>query len=899
MCGICGLGYFVRHEQDWPLIEEPFRINAEDRGGGPFGGKPSYTVEGAAGALARAGLIWGSGPGAVVTFAFRDTGPATMPNETSGFSRFNEAQIAQTLLALQSWSDLANITFNRVGGSGYSNDASILFSNYSSGAEGAAAFASLPGNTAASAANGDVWVNSSLWYNASPAYMNYGRHTLTHEIGHAIGLLHPGNYDASEGNPTYADADYREDTRQFSVMSYWSEANTGAAFQGNHPSAPLLDDIAAIQLIYGANMSTRTGDTIYGFNSNTDRDFYTATSSGDALIFAVWDAGGYDTLDFSGYSQNQLIDLRQGHFSNVGGLTGNVSIAHGAVIERAIGGSGNDVMYAAATPIAVAVADLVKTQGQVINTRGTAFSLDNGFGLQFDAEIISSTTIPHATVQATGSGTHEWYRFTAGEGETVTIDIDGTSGIDTVVRIYDAAGNPLAQNDDGPVDVGSSVRQDSFLSFTVPAGGVYYIVVGTYAGPGSGGYVAYDPVPVGASYRLNVSLSGADAPVSGYQGSRLDGGAGNDELYGGLGNDILVGGAGADYMEGGAGNDIYYVDNRNDVVVETAGGGVDTVYARVSFDARFTHVENLRVQGNAAVNLVGNDLDNILVGNDAANILKGGGGDDYMEGRGGDDTYYVDSRNDVVVEVAGGGIDTVFSTVSFDARFTHVENITLQGGANANVVGNDLDNIIIGNNAANILKGGGGADRMEGLGGDDTYYVDSRDDVVVEVAGGGVDTVFSTVSFDARFTHVENITLLGGANANVVGNALSNIIIGNSADSIIIGNGGADYLTGGGGSDIFKYNEVSDSSFADYDRIMDLGADDFIDLRNIDANANVAGNQVFERVDEFTGQAGQLTLTWLPGAGFTLLAADVDGDGVADMRIVLYGNHEAFENILL
>nr|WP_262422506.1 calcium-binding protein [Brevundimonas denitrificans] len=204
-----------------------------------------------------------------------------------------------------------------------------------------------------------------------------------------------------------------------------------------------------------------------------------------------------------------------------------------------------------------------------------------------------------------------------------------------------------------------------------------------------------------------------------------------------------------------------------------------------------------------------------------------------------------------------------------------------------------------GDAGANVLDGGAGADRMEGGAGDDIYHVESRNDVVIELAGGGVDTVLSSVSFDARFTHVENITLLGGANANVVGNALSNIIIGNSADSIIIGNGGADYLTGGGGSDIFKYNEVSDSSFADYDRIMDLGADDFIDLRNIDANANVAGNQVFERVGEFTGQAGQLTLTWLPGAGFTLLAADVDGDGVADMRIVLYGNHEAFENILL
>jgi serralysin len=105
-----------------------------------------------------------------------------------------------------------------------------------------------------------------------------------------------------------------------------------------------LDDIVAIQRLYGANMTTRTDDTVYGFNSNTEQDAFHLETAQDAPIFAVWDAGGIDTFDFSGFADDQVLDLREGMFSNVGRLTGNVAIAPGAVIENAIGGSGDDII---------------------------------------------------------------------------------------------------------------------------------------------------------------------------------------------------------------------------------------------------------------------------------------------------------------------------------------------------------------------------------------------------------------------------------------------------------------------------------------------------------------------------------------------------------------------------
>lgn len=125
-------------------------------------------------------------------------------------------------------------------------------------------------------------------------------------------------------------------------MSYQSEQASGADYGGNSLSTPQLYDIAAVQYLYGPNLTTRTGNTAYGFNSNSDRDFLTANTPTDKLIFCVWDAGGIDTFDFSGYTENQNIYLNELSFSDVGGLVANISIAADVVIENAIGGSGND-----------------------------------------------------------------------------------------------------------------------------------------------------------------------------------------------------------------------------------------------------------------------------------------------------------------------------------------------------------------------------------------------------------------------------------------------------------------------------------------------------------------------------------------------------------------------------
>ncbi len=166
------------------------------------------------------------------------------------------------------------------------------------------------------------------------------RHTLTHEIGHALGLSHPGDYD---GWPDDSKRIYGQDSKAHSVMSYFDAQSSGKLLP-DLPKGPMMDDISAIQHKYGANYQTRRENNTYGFNSNSGREEYSLRDYRDAAVFCVWDGAGNDTLDFSGYGNDQVINLNAGSFSDVGGYQGNVSIARGCLVENAIGSTGHDTL---------------------------------------------------------------------------------------------------------------------------------------------------------------------------------------------------------------------------------------------------------------------------------------------------------------------------------------------------------------------------------------------------------------------------------------------------------------------------------------------------------------------------------------------------------------------------
>jgi Ca2+-binding RTX toxin-like protein len=311
------------------------------------------------------------------------------------------------------------------------------------------------------------------------------------------------------------------------------------------------------------------------------------------------------------------------------------------------------------------------------------------------------------------------------------------------------------------------------------------------------------------------------------------------------------------------------------------------VFAQI-YDPRLAGIDLAGTAHNDS--FVGTDFNDVILGFSGRDLISGGAGNDHLFGDEGDDRLYGLAGNDLIV--GGDGRDLLRGSQGNDVLHGSTGNDTIEGGA-----GNDH---LAGQAGDDILNGGSGNDTMSGSVGNDTFVVDSLDDVVIEFAGKGIDTVRTLVDHYSLDPHVENLRLLGTDDLAAAGNSRDNIIIGNDGDNNILGGLGKDILTGGKGRDGFLFETLADSSTGlARDVIKDFSEDiDRIDLSLIDAVTSTVPDDAFVWIGgaAFSGVAGQLHVTKIDMAGTasdkTIVAGDVDGNKVADFQIELSGLHK-------
>lgn len=386
------------------------------------------------------------------------------------------------------------------------------------------------------------------------------------------------------------------------------------------------------------------------------------------------------------------------------------------------------------------------------------------------------------------------------------------------IRLLKVGGDTLLQADkdgrfgDSPWVTLLTLKGTDAFAFTM--GNVYAVTVDDNL---NFKLMMYDPIITQVATAEGGTIDGhggRDNLVGDVGADVLNGGAGDDILNGNAGDDVLDGGTGLDYMIGGTGNDVFVVDDAGDHVDERSGEGMDTVIVRMP---SYTVGEGLSIEvlradaGAGAVNLTGNELDQMLIGNEGANVLDGGAGFDLVS--------YRPAKAGVSVSLLYG---TGYQGDAAGDTFANVEGIE----------GTAFNDILAGDGGNNMLIGGAGADALNGNAGFDTAsYRSSTTGVTVSLMTG------MGTAGDAAGDALFGIEALEGGSGTdrLIGDAGDNLLRGGAGNDRLEGGAGDDWLDGGagndtlmggkGGADVFFFDSGNAGS---RDTIIDFGMGDML-----------------------------------------------------------------------
>ena len=775
--------------------------------------------------------------GSTISYAFPTSSSGIYgTQELAGFQGLNSVQQACATLALQTWDDLIAPDLLK-STSGSSN---IELGTSSTGIGYAHAY--LP-------TTGSVWFSRAYADLMSPQVGGHSFLTYVHEIGHALGLDHMGNYN---GSGSWTPSSY-QDSGVYSVMSYfgpnWGSGSSsgvglvawadwvGADGRLYSPQTPMLNDVMAMQSIYGAETSTRTGNTTYGFGSADIGSLSAIYNFSLNLnpILTIYDAGGNDTLNLSGWSTSSIIDLAPGAYSSCNSMTNNIAIAYSCAIENAIGGAGSDIIAG-------------NTLNNHLDGGAGNDSLSGGGGDDVLVAGAGNDTLDggagNDTVVFVGALSAYTFSYSASQGFSFVSSLTGSDslkGIETFVFS----------------DVTKSASELSGGAPTSPATPKVSIVAGVSSvAEGNSG---------ATTYNYTVSLSGASATVQTVGWSLTGSGASAAST-----SDFSGATSGLVTFNAGETTKTIQILVSGDTVVESDEGftmtlanpssglvlGTATATGTIRNDDVASTPDDYPMATNTsgAITVGGPTLSGVIEKAFDGDLFKlsltadytyvfnlnrlGGTLDPYLELYSpslarlayNDNASASTKDSQIIYTAKTTGIhylaawDKALASGSYSISATLSAGMTVNGDDNANTIngtsgsdqlfgfgGNDKLNGGIGND---LLDGGTGADKLAGGIGDDIYLVDNVADAITEGGASGTDWVRASVSWTLK-SNVENLELTGTADLMGTGNELDNLITGNAGSNVLNGKAGIDMLRGGEASDIYVIGLAADHPAAE------------------------------------------------------------------------------------